>query len=696
MRRIVLAAFGPVLIAAACDTGREVEAKLYPVSSCSELEESIRAAAIKKMEQDVETSMESFLSNLGCRYQGWRDAGYYPAADAGAALPAPPPSESSPETSGASQTSGTNNQVVGVDEADFLKNDNQYIYMVSAKSFRIVRAWPPEAAKEIAKVPIEGTPKRLFVHQDRALVYSSLDSSGYGSGNQGYGGTGSECTYGYSCDFTGDGYPTQITVFDISDRASPKRVRELRLSGSYVSSRRIGDAVHTVLSSPAVFFPGLSYTPSKLDRCNEKLSTWEIRDAFAALRTANARLIRETDLKDYLPSAIDTTYSGAEARTSESLLAQCKGFFRSGLDDGRSFTTVLSMPLTAEGPVSAATIVSRPGAVYASTTALYLAVPHERQDEGPWYSSMASEREATDIHALGLESTPPSATYQGSGLVKGRVLNQFAMDEWEGHFRIATTTGHLPSPDTHNTVAVLRRRGGTWDTVGMLDHLAPTEDIRSVRFAGPRGYVVTFKKTDPLFVLDLSDPAIPQVKGELKIPGFSTYMQAMDSGHLITIGYDADDQGSFAWFAGVSLQIFDVADELSPKLVHREIIGTRGSSSEALTNHLAFTYFPPKNLLAIPMTICEDGSGGSYGSTMTFSGLMVYDVTVQNGFKLRGKVAHSGAGDNWCGNWWTDARSEVRRSIVMDDYVFSISDHVIKVNPLNDLSLDLATLPIDG
>ena len=130
---------------------------------------------------------------------------------------------------------------------------------------------------------------------------------------------------------------------------------------------------------------------------------------------------------------------------------------------------------------------------------------------------------------------------------------------------------------------------------------------------------------------------------ELKIPGFSTYMHMMDDEHLLTIGYDADDQGSFAWFTGVMLQIFDVSDPKNPRLTHKDVIGTRGSSSEALTNHLAFNYFAPKDLLALPMTICEGSSGGgSYGTTMTFSGLMVFDVTAASGFSLRGKVRAPG------------------------------------------------------
>ena len=171
-------------------------------------------------------------------------------------------------------------------------------------------------------------------------------------------------------------------------------------------------------------------------------------------------------------------------------------------------------------------------------------------------------------------------------------------------------------------------------------------------------------------------------------------MHMMDASHLLTIGYDADDQGDFAWFAGVRLQIFDVSDMKNPKLAHTEVIGTRGSSSEALTNHLAFNYYAPKNILALPMTVCEGGTGGSFGENMTFAGLMVYDVTTTGGFHLRGKVSHpqtsSGGYDNSaCSNWWTQASSEVKRSVLMDDFVYSISESRVKVNALGALASDI-------
>src|SRR6185503_10173283 len=165
--------------------------------------------------------------------------------------------------------------------------------------------------------------------------------------------------------------------------------------------------------------------------------------------------------------------------------------------------------------------------------------------------------------------------------------------------------------------------------------IAPDEDIRSVRFDGPRGYLVTFKKTDPLFVLDLSKATAPAVVGELKIPGFSTYMHQLDDTHLLALGYEADDMGSFAYFNGVQLQIFDVTNPTQPSLLHKKVYGTRGSSSSALTDHLGFTYMADRGLLTLPLSICDGGGNGMFG-TLSFSGMVALDVNMSQGFKELG------------------------------------------------------------
>ncbi|MFH1435424.1 MAG: beta-propeller domain-containing protein [Pseudomonadota bacterium] len=700
-----------VLFALSCSQDPAVKQDIMALASLSELEgcdevlDSLKQSVIAEMEERVDANMESVLSGDYCdRYEyPYDDYGVMDAcADAGSYPPpesTPPPEENGEE---ASEYSETNTQVVGVDEADFIKNDGGYIYILADGRFKIIDAWPAEESRLIASFPVEGDPRSMFVHNDKVVVYSA---PGYGSEADDPYYRGGECTYGYDCDFTGDGKPLKITVLDITDRTEPLLVRETWFSGSYINSRRIEDAVYTVISFPEIMFPDLAYWPEGTrSYCPDSGLTdkWVVKAAFEKLKAENREKIEGTEVTDWLPGVTDKVYTDSGSVTTADLLAGCENFFESDIKDGNSLLTIAAFDMMGLDPMNMSTIIGRPGAVYASHQALYVASRHSSEHGGGWYyDELDTVREVTTIHKFVLDYEAADAAYAVTGVAKGRILNQFSMDEHEGYLRIATTTGHLPGPDVHSTLSVLEQKNGRLDVVGQVDNIAPTEDIRSVRFNGNKGFMVTFKKTDPLFVLELSDPENPKIAGELKIPGFSTYMHIMDDNHVLSIGYDADDQGSFAWFTGIQLQIFDVSKLDDPTLIHKEVIGTRGSTSDATTNHMAFNFFAPRDLLAIPMTICEGGSGGGMsGDTMTFSGLMVFRVTVDEGFSELGRVSHADpdavAQDPYfsCGNWWTNSNSLVKRSVFMEDYVYSVARELIKVNHIDTLGDDLAAIDL--
>jgi hypothetical protein len=556
---------------------------------------------------------------------------------------------------------------------------------VAGGALHVIQAWPPDQTRSLAKVPLKGKPHRLYVSGDRALVYSSVGASASKSKTSD---STQPCTYGYACKFVGDGNPTSITVFDLTDRQSPKIRRQLSASGSYLSSRRVGQAVYTVISSASSAPSTLSYRPAQLNAALIA-DKGALNAAFEQLRLENQQKIDKLTRAELLPRLTETIHLASGGKRTVNLMWGCKGFFDAGVESGDQLTTTVSLDLPGERPSSATTIVSRPGAVYASAKALYLAVESQSAAGQAWFG-LATDQTST-IHKLALQQSPPSTRYAASGVVKGRVLNQFAMSERAGYLRLATTTSRSPDPRAHSTLIVLDQAGASLAPVGALDQLAPGEDIRAVRFDGDRGYVVTFRSTDPLFVLDLSQPSNPRVLAELKVPGFSTYIHAIDPDHLLTIGYDTAKGSSQV--TGVRLQLFDVSVLSAPKLAHVATIGTRGSSSEALTNHLAFTYLAQQGLLALPMTVCES-SGSFYSNQLTFSGLMVYDVATSSGFKLRGKVAHTPPSTVTCNNWWTNGTSHVRRSVVLDRHVFSISDTLIKVNHLDALATDVAQIPL--
>lgn len=572
--------------------------------------------------------------------------------------------------------SGTNNQVVGVDEPDLLKLDSRYVYIVTPTDLLILDAQNPATTISASRLPLEGTPKSLLVSGDRALV---IASTGVVSQK-------ANCTYAYTCQFAGDGYGTLLLVLDLSDRTKPRLMRRVQLSGSYLAGRMIGSVAHIVTSD--VFKAPLiswSYPNITTATAAEGLASLDsqYQTAIAAVSAAPVNFTLPTTTDKNIPS------DGSAATTNTIAPNQMHGSI--GIPGGT--LTVTSLDFSTATALYQDLILSNPGALYASQDRLYMAIPEEKSN----YAGYGMD--ATWIHGFTLSGA--KATYQGSGRVKGHVLNQFSLDEYQGNLRVATSTGWVPDPLVHSTVSILGWQGNRLVRTGAVDDIAPTEDIRAVRFVGPRGYVVTFKKTDPLFVLDLADPVAPKMQGELKIPGFSTYIHPLDEQHLLSMGYDADDQGSFAFFNGVQLQIMNVADPINPSLLFKETIGTRGSSSEALTDHLAFNYFAAKKMLAIPMTICEGGGNGTFGDVLTFTGLLVYDVTVEAGFKLHGRVPHpapsgyfGGTSLPKCSNWWTNASSPVKRSAFIEDYVLSLGDALVKIDPLASLGNSVATFPV--
>jgi hypothetical protein len=567
----------------------------------------------------------------------------------------------------ASRASRTNNQVAGVDEADIVKTDGRYVYLAMNGALRIVEAMKPRV---LSTTRVAGKARELFVEGDRAVVYTSIGASK------------ARCTYGYDCQFSGDGSATQILVFDVANRARPKLLRRLELSGSMIAARRIGNAVHTVVADGDSPEPEYETWPADLQSCGTPQSV--VQAKFARLKRDNERKILARGAM--LPKI-------RERGVEQSL---CGGLLRTALNDGRAFTTLVSFDLADDRtPATTATIQSRPGAVFASADALYLSVVQQRRGRaGRWYSFYPSHDEASEIHKFRIGASPARTRYLGSGIVPGHVLNQFSMDEWYGYLRIATSSGRVPDPRVESSVSVLSQtESGNLVRVGAVTGMAPGEDIRAVRFDGDRGYVVTFKKTDPLFVLDLYDPARPSILGELKIPGFSTYMHRIDPDHLLSIGFDADDRGDFAYFDGVILQLFDVRNPTRPELLFKEKIGTRGSSSEAATDHLAFNYFAEQKRLAIPITICDGGGDGRTGDLLAFSGLLVYDVSLARGFSRLGGIDHGKRGAS-CGSWWSDASSVVKRSIFLDELVYSIATDRLKVQRLGHFGHNVADIAL--
>ena len=560
--------------------------------------------------------------------------------------------------------SSTNNQVASVDEADIVKTDGKFVYLAANGALRIFDAASPRELS-VTRLGKGENVRELFVEGDRAVVYASIGTNA------------PPCTYGYDCAVAGDGSATKIVVYDIAQRDRPQKLRTIDLSGSLIAARRVGNVVHTVVADGDA---GQEYEswPDDLDMC---AAEGVGRARFAKLKAENERKLRAS--AGHLPTL---------AENGKKPAPMCQGLYRTAFRDGKAFTSVVSFDLASDAAPTTSSVQSRPGTVFASETGLYIAVRHE--SNGGRYAYYGSADEVSDIHRFAIGADAGATRYAGSGTIPGHVLNQFAMDEWNGYLRVATTKGHVPDPAVESEISILAKAdGGALTRVGKIAGLAPGEDIRSVRFDDERAYVVTFKKTDPLFVIDTFEPQAPKVLGELKIPGFSTYLHRIDPTHLMSIGFDANDHGDFAYFDGIILQMFDVTHPTEPRLLHKEKIGTRGSSSEAATNHLAFNWLPGEKILALPMTICEGGGDGRNGHGLAFSGLLVYDVDLERGFTRRGGVDHGKRGAD-CGTWWSSANSAVKRSVFVDDLVWSIATDRMKVQRKTKLGTDVADLSL--
>nr|MDO8135029.1 beta-propeller domain-containing protein [Candidatus Njordarchaeum guaymaensis] len=273
----------------------------------------------------------------------------------------------------------------------------------------------------------------------------------------------------------------------------------------------------------------------------------------------------------------------------------------------------------------------------------------------------------------------------------------FSMDEYNGYFRIATTTGQLWwSPEqatSKNHVYVLNM---DLNVTGKIEDIAPGESIYSARFMGERCYLVTFKKVDPFFVIDLSDPANPKILGKLKITGYSDYLHPYDENHIIGIGKEAveAEEGDFAWYQGVKISLFDVSDVENPVEIGKYEIGDRGTDSPILWDHKALLFDKERNLLAIPVLVAEINEkqypGGvppnTYGDYV-WQGVYVFNVSA-DALTLRGRIAHAEVSpDLLKSGYYFDSSYEVKRSLYIDDVLYTVSDKKVKMNNLENLEV---------
>jgi uncharacterized secreted protein with C-terminal beta-propeller domain len=643
-----------LLTLTACDSERPepgvvLEPKLTSSGSCGDLEEMIESAAIREMNADIDAIIDEIENGED---GGWDDIGI----PSPAAAPTPAPA------GGALDYTTTNTQERDVDEPDFVKNDGSRIFVLQGRLLIGLRSWPPESTRIVSETAIEGWPVSMLLDQNRLVVFSGVSVPGLGN-----------------AEYPSVWAPSQsnavkITVLDVSS-AVPRVVDEQYLEGSFLAARRNGSSVRLV-SVAGKRGPALLYWP-------EKHVDWSSRSAARAamekVREENVRRIRGSVAADWLPRLFTASPGGLREVERE-----CSSFAAADATTRLGFTTISTLDLS--GPATDhRTLLARADLAYASSRFLYLAARHE------WYRNRTQTKVREDhsyLFQYDLTADGRSVIPTGAGNAPGTILNSFSMDEDGGYLRVATTRRTWLGwrlKATSNGLSVLRASGGHLLQVGELTGLARDEQLYAARFEGQRGYLVTFRNIDPLFTLDLANPQQPRVVGELKVPGYSTYLHMLDPDHLLTVGREADASGRL--IGGVQLQIFDVSRLDAPGLRHQYRLGSRSSSSEAEYEHKAFTYFASRALLALPYS--DWSRARSYDFV---SALELLRVTTATGIAPVGSIDHSdlvrGGNDTRYG-----FNPQIRRSILADDYVYSISQGGLKVHDTRQLSRTLVTIP---
>jgi uncharacterized secreted protein with C-terminal beta-propeller domain len=636
---------------------RRFHAALQPVSSCEELETQARNAAFLRIQASYSLRLEHALEQLRtadsktCQYAYAKTTtDEVPLSSDGAAL----------SGEGAASVSGTNNQIAEVDEADILKADNQHLYVAKGNQLRIFKSWPPGEAKELSSTPIEGLAKRLLKVGNQLLVISFVADNS----------TGHDIAY---LDNVLDPHPpysskTFLTLFDVSNPSSPQKSREIGFKARFETARSIGNNAILVLSQADPHWLDDSWYPEICDG-KKWASEKKLRaDHIHALNKAYRNLPR-------LPhNQLGLHVADSLFGTSQS----CATTFINPMPDGAEQTTVVRIDLSQNVPIESATLMSRAGEIFVSEDNVYMAVPLWHAPNNPWFENWEDQTHVSLIHQFMIPRDNPSPSYAASGIVKGNVLNSFSMDEAEGFLRVATTLPlawwtNNPRPQ-ENVLSVLRKEGSTLKLHGQLDGLAPNEQIRSARFAKNRAYIVTFRQVDPLFAIELSDPGNPQVLGELKIPGFSTYLHPLSDNRLLTVGYDADENTGFV--QGIQVQLFDVSKpEALRRIAHQTL--SRYSSSEAAQTHLGFAYCPSLSLLALPATEWNLNHYG-YPDHIHFEGVRLFHVNLDTGFEPRGSIEHPNVPPVVPYKLYA---SSVLRNVFMsgdgDDFLYSLSNNAL-------------------
>ncbi|MYL32266.1 hypothetical protein GLW08_05780 [Pontibacillus yanchengensis] len=579
--------------------------------------------------------LDEMQKNQETRYQTFDAQATAESADSSASSEE---SASADSASSGNDTSKTNVQVDGVDEGDVVKTDGKNFYFARQDDILITRGHPAGDSQLLSEVQEEGfRPNELYIYEDRLIVMGTMRDTFSTQKKTEQDGVAKEMIYPY---YRGQ---TAAYVYDVTNPSKPEKIREVTVQGNFLTSRKIDETLYFITNEHPPF-----HIMNRAEEEGESVDKEELRPMYKDTAVSSEAMSVSYDRMHKLPETDDS-----------------------------SFLTITSFDVTKEDQeAEVKTYLGSGDTVYMSKENIYLAVR-----DYPEYTKESVDRNQTPdtrIYQFGVDGTKVS--YDAETNVPGTLINQFAMDERDGTFRVATTKGNMWDEENTSTNNLY-----TFDTslnkLGELEGLAEGERIYSVRFMQNRAYMVTFKQVDPLFVIDLQNAEAPEVLGKLKIPGFSNYLHPIGDNHVIGFGNSTKQtENNRTVTDGVKLSLFDISDVSNPIEKDVEIIGGSGSSSDLNYNHKALYYHPDKNLFGFPVTVSESykvqqGDAEYMKHRFVFEGAYLYNVTPEDGFTLKKTISHQPDKELDHPQW----ENKLQRMMSINNYLYSFSNKQMEV-----------------
>ena len=524
--------------------------------------------------------------------------------------------------------SETNTQVENVDEADIVKVDDKYIYYVSENKVVIIDVQTPETSDKIAEINYKDAnfyPREIYVKNQKLIVIGNEYDNSCKTEIM----STDEATTTDKEIVQNNKPKSGMIVYDISNSKEPKEIRRVMIEGSYISSRMIEDNIYYVASK------------------------------YIVTSSIQKNKIEDLDAEKYKPVYQDTAIGQEEKCINYDSI-----YYFAEMQDA-SYLMLAGLNINNNDEADIRTFLGAGQYVYASEKNMYIATNKTTYGEG--YEVLGG---TTHLLKIGLNNG--KFEFKAENTVDGQVNNQFSMDESENEntetFRIATTTGNIwVDKTTANNLYILNDK---LEEIGKVENFGKEEKIYSVRYVGDKAYVVTFKQTDPLFVIDLSDSETPKILGELKIPGYSTYLHPYDETHLIGFGYDTKEDGTRIITNGLKMAMFDISDFNNPQELFKIAIGdSKYTYSELLYNHKALLFSKEKNIVAFPLY--------SSSGRKTNSRAAIYTIDLEKGFSLKGEIANV-----------TDKYEEnVKRIVFVNNTYYTLSNSLVKVANMDTLEV---------